>query len=377
MFLTASALAVLYRLYSNEASHHPHHFTVVTVDGVVIQRCLQWLLAQQLDDGSFREAHLYHGTYQRLIPVEFQAVALTAHVVTVLSRFMDEEAFWKTALAMRMGAGFLAAKLGSLDRSGTALEIALSARALQVTRSVQGAETAFEILAKRRRETQDGTFYWGDGGGGGGGPSSTVVCEESLALRSTALALMVYTERREFMTEPIVGWLNSRRKSGWGSASDTILVSEALAAWAASSKQAAASPNRGGLVGSGALLDDSDADVIELEFVTKSESKAGYRTSSNVVNKVAVHGDGRGPPQQVRISLPDDDSDDGSIVRVEGRGRGLAVVTMKTTTYTTDPKGSKSTVMVAGGDEGHSFSLEPRLEVAGNSSMVKFLSCQR
>ena len=32
---------------------------------------------------------------------------------------------------------------------------------------------------------------------------------------------MVYTERGEYMTEPIVRWLNSRRKLGWDSTIDT------------------------------------------------------------------------------------------------------------------------------------------------------------
>ena len=77
----------------------------------------------------------------------------------------------------------------------------------------------------------DGAFYWGDGtyeipsgnsfsdlpNTHGHNPD----CDESLSVRSTALALMVYTERGEYMTEPIVRWLNSRRKLGWDSTIDT------------------------------------------------------------------------------------------------------------------------------------------------------------
>ena len=48
-------------------------------------------------------------------------------------------------------------------------------------------------------------------------------CDESLSVRSTALALMVYTERGEYMTEPIVRWLNSRRTAGWDSTIDTSM----------------------------------------------------------------------------------------------------------------------------------------------------------
>ena len=76
----------------------------------------------------------------------------------------------------------------------------------------------------------DGTFYWGDSGHKSNShnpsylPTSDVHnsdCDESLAVRSTALALMVYTERGEYMTEPIVRWLNSRRRSGWDTTVDT------------------------------------------------------------------------------------------------------------------------------------------------------------
>ena len=34
---------------------------------------------------------------------------------------------------------------------------------------------------------------------------------------------MVYTERGEYMTEPIVRWLNSRRTAGWDSTIDTSM----------------------------------------------------------------------------------------------------------------------------------------------------------
>ena len=56
-------------------------------------------------------------------------------------------------MAMRLGADFLSSRLSKLDQTGTSLDIALAARALQLTRSTTGAETAFEILAKRRQET--------------------------------------------------------------------------------------------------------------------------------------------------------------------------------------------------------------------------------
>lgn len=71
-----------------------------------------------------------------------------------------------------------------------------------MTRS-HGAEAAFEILAKRRRDQLSKSFW--------GHPDD---CDSSLSVRATSYALMVYTERGEFMTEPIVDWINSMRKSG-------------------------------------------------------------------------------------------------------------------------------------------------------------------
>ena len=79
----------------------------------------------------------------------------------------------------------------------------------------------------------DGTFYWGDGISSRNSDNSFYAtsnselhdseCDESLSVRSTALALMVYTERGEYMTEPIVRWLNSRRTAGWDSTIDTSM----------------------------------------------------------------------------------------------------------------------------------------------------------
>jgi len=112
---------------------------------------------------------------------------------------------------------------------------------MKVTRS-HGAEAAFEILAKRRRDIISKSFW--------GHPED---CDSSLSVRATSYALMVYTERGEVLTEPIVDWINSMRKSGrlfanklliaeliffnfkiasgWGSSIDTMVATEALVYW--------------------------------------------------------------------------------------------------------------------------------------------------
>ena len=81
-FLTALAISTLYKL----RIHYKHPI----VDGVVLQRGLHWLFKNQHDEGSFREFNIYHGNYQSSIPIEFQEVALTSHVVISLSHFLDE-----------------------------------------------------------------------------------------------------------------------------------------------------------------------------------------------------------------------------------------------------------------------------------------------
>ena len=73
--------------------------------------------------------------------------------------FPLKDSMWNTSMAMRLGADFLSSRLSALDRSGTSLDIALVARALQLTRSTTGAEAAFEILAKRRQETLGTLFF--------------------------------------------------------------------------------------------------------------------------------------------------------------------------------------------------------------------------
>ena len=72
------------------SAHFKHHI----VDGVAIQRSLQWLFNAQHDDGKFRESNIYDGRYQRNIPIEFQEVALTAHVVTSMAHLLDEVIKW-------------------------------------------------------------------------------------------------------------------------------------------------------------------------------------------------------------------------------------------------------------------------------------------
>ena len=170
--MTASAIDVLRRLQSEQNK--------LVVDSRVLTKTLGWLISQQSpEDGSFRENFVFDGIYQRKIPIDFQEIALTSHVLIALAGFTDSGFDFNTTSTMKRAANFLSSRLEILDQSGTSLDIALVARALQVSNS-EGSEAAFEILAKNRHE--EGSYsFWGHDD----------ECDESLSVRSTALALMV------------------------------------------------------------------------------------------------------------------------------------------------------------------------------------------
>ena len=217
-------------------------------------------------------------------------------------------------------------------RSGTSLDVALVARALQVSRS-EGAEAAFEILAKNRHEEGSHSFWGHDD-----------ECDESLSVRSTSLALMVYVERGEFMTEPIIKWLNHKRSgsaAGWGSTIDTLLATEALLKW---------SQKFGG----------GDSQNIEGGVALEVGSKKGRR--SIVLNDL-----------NDEIQL---DSTTKSI-SIEAKGRGLALVHLQSSYYTISQGTIEDETKV------NAFNLEPRIEYQTvkrhetEITQLLVLSCQR
>ena len=187
--MAASAIDVLRRLQSEQNK--------LMVDSRVLTKTLGWLISQQSpEDGSFRENFVFDGIYQRKIPIDFQEIALTSHVLIALAGFTDSGFDFNTTSTMKRAANFLSSRLEILDKSGTSLDIALVARALQVSNS-EGSEAAFEILAKNRHE--EGSYsFWGHDD----------ECDESLSVRSTALALMV---RHLFLSEFSLEFLKIKR----------------------------------------------------------------------------------------------------------------------------------------------------------------------
>ena len=85
VYLTASALRVLYEVHT--------HFDSPVIDPLILVRSLDWLIRQQSEDGSFKEVFVYNGEYQRKLPIEFQEIALTAHVLISLSPFIEKVRF--------------------------------------------------------------------------------------------------------------------------------------------------------------------------------------------------------------------------------------------------------------------------------------------
>ena len=161
-----------------------------------------YLEQQSEENGSFQEKFIFDGIYQRKIPIEFQEIALTAHVLISLAGIeIDDFGALNLTKARNAAGRFLASRLEILDKSGSALDIALVARALQLAKS-EGSEASFEILAKNRHE-EISYFFWGH----------QDECDDALSIRATALALMVYIDRGEFYTEPIGMSILSARES--------------------------------------------------------------------------------------------------------------------------------------------------------------------
>ena len=312
---------------------------VYFADGFVIAKGLQWLINQQSEEnGSFQENFVFDGLYQRKIPIEFQEIALTAHVLIAISG-IDEYQYPELNLTKTRSeaATFLANRLEILDRSGSALDIALVARALQLSKS-EGSEAAFEILAKNRHE-ESSYFFWGH----------QDECEEALSVRATALALMVYIERGEFYTEPIVKWLNNQRlsASGWGSTVNTLFATEALVLW--SHKYA------------------KDA-INHVEVALEVDTERGKRA--------IVLADENDQLNHV-ISLESPTKD----INIEAKGQGLALAHLSTKYFSTSKNELEAGVVSA-------FNLEPRVEydpIANHDALLTkrpsdqllVLSCQR
>ena len=71
--------------------HEVHtHFESPVIDPVILVRSLNWLIRQQSEDGSFKEVFVYDGEYQRKLPIEFQEIALTGHVLISLSPYIEK-----------------------------------------------------------------------------------------------------------------------------------------------------------------------------------------------------------------------------------------------------------------------------------------------
>lgn len=215
---------------------------------------------------------------------------------------------------------YLKSKLGNLATSETVtdFELALIARGLQLTRS-SGAETAFEILAKRRRENAaQKTVYWGKGDGD---------------VAASALALLVYLDRNERLVEPAVEWLNLNRLSRRDSPLARVLAYSAISLW---------EDKHGGL-------------GEQPESLTFNVKRSGRTQVARVTP---------GFPQ--RLTLHNVTA--GESVWIEGKGRGRGLVLFKTE-YEPDEGSSE--------EQGQNGPLFLDLTVRNSSRKVTIRACQR
>ncbi|CAB4054154.1 unnamed protein product [Lepeophtheirus salmonis] len=332
LWITALALRALHKLSIDSIG--------IFVDPSIPLDIQLWLIKQQRNDGSFK-------------------TALTAHVLLVLAELKDDASSAQTIFTIDRALHYLTSKLGELDIYGSTLVVALVSRALQVARA-SGAEAAFEILAKRRKETSEG-FHWDSGKENNLLKSRD--CDDLLDVRTTALALLVYTERGEFMTESIIRWLNSKRKffSGWSSTIDTAYVIEAFNLWTSrhthhirktmSRQQPQANQ-----------LQKNDNVVVEIQ------SQESLNSDPSESLRIIVE---EGMSRKVLLNSKIGSSS----IRVEGNGRGLALVQLHSVTKTTTL--GENVIYKVSNNSGAKLDLDVQADPNNDVSEIRFRSCHR
>uniref|UniRef100_A0A0K2TMG2 Macroglobulin complementrelated CG7586PAlike [Tribolium castaneum] n=1 Tax=Lepeophtheirus salmonis TaxID=72036 RepID=A0A0K2TMG2_LEPSM len=351
LWITALALRALHKLSIDSIG--------IFVDPSIPLDIQLWLIKQQRNDGSFSESYLYPNIKDHFIPLEMQETALTAHVLLVLAELKDDASSAQTIFTIDRALHYLTSKLGELDIYGSTLVVALVSRALQVARA-SGAEAAFEILAKRRKETSEG-FHWDSGKENNLLKSRD--CDDLLDVRTTALALLVYTERGEFMTESIIRWLNSKRKffSGWSSTIDTAYVIEAFNLWTSrhthhirktmSRQQPQANQ-----------LQKNDNVVVEIQ------SQESLNSDPSESLRIIVE---EGMSRKVLLNSKIGSSS----IRVEGNGRGLALVQLHSVTKTTTL--GENVIYKVSNNSGAKLDLDVQADPNNDVSEIRFRSCHR
>lgn len=222
--------------------------------------------------------------------------------------------------AISLSSKYLVSQLSQLDKSCPTLGAAFAARALQLARN-PGGEAAFEILAKCRKEEED-FLFWEDESG-----------VKSTSVRATSLALLMYSDRGEMMTDKIVRWLNENRLDPDLDLPSYSMALESVIAWEEKFPAASAMASFG------------------LNYGARARSVV--IGDLNTVQKIDLGG---GPYF--------------SHVRIEGKGRGRALAVLTTKYF-------DSSSRVAISNKKRPLKLEAAMTEHSSGNRVVIRACQR
>ncbi|CAL4120943.1 unnamed protein product, partial [Meganyctiphanes norvegica] len=241
VWVTSLVLRALHEVSAN----FPHF---LYIDPQVSDKAVRFILRQQASHGAWWEPDGEVGD-RKLVPSPYSLtretthalnLSTTAHTMLNLLTLQDlpEPLDERVLTAIVRGSRWLEENLKLVGRASRPLEVALVALALHKINSLK-ADTAFSLLARHAR--QEVTYvYWGEDLVPL--PSYRVESQrphlqprlphrhDSGNVQATAMALKLYSERGELMTPAIVRWLHSQRKhdNGWMSTQDTLAAWEAL-----------------------------------------------------------------------------------------------------------------------------------------------------
>ncbi|KAK3881350.1 hypothetical protein Pcinc_014206 [Petrolisthes cinctipes] len=313
--------SLVVRALNTAINSWPH---LLYVDPQVTDKAIQFVLGQQAGHGAWLEPEGAVGD-RKLVPPQYsltgtttQDLNLTTTALTIITLTslqglpspLDEHVL---VGAMR-GSGWLGENLAIVGEASRPLEVSLVALALHLTSSPHASD-AFHILSRNARQ-EVSYVYWGEDLVPL--PSYRVESQrphlqprhphthDAGNVAATAYALRLYCLRGEVLTQSIVRWLHSQRShdGGWRSTQDTLAAWEALREYS----------RREGQEG------DTRISVTVEPLHDHTLAHTFYTTPANLLHL-----------QTHRIKGTWES------VRVQGKGRGSAVLQLTTRYYVTEP----------------------------------------
>ncbi|KAK8746520.1 hypothetical protein OTU49_017065 [Cherax quadricarinatus] len=340
----------------NEVSVSWSH--LLYVDPQVTDKALKFVLAQQASHGAWWEPSGEVGD-RKLVPSPYSFTGETTHALnlsstahTMLSLLalkglpspLDEHVL----AAITRGARWLEENLSMVGQASRPLEVSLVALALHLAKSPK-ADTAFEFVTRNARQEVK-YVYWGEDLVPL--PSYRVESQrphlqprrahrhDSGNVAATAYALRLYSLRGEILTPSIVRWLQSQRchDGGWMSTQDTLAAWEALYEFSQREGRAR----------------DTQLTVTVEPLHDHMQARTFYITPDNFLHLQSHQVNGKW----------------GS-VRVQGKGRGAAVLQLTSKYHVAEPHHLVSPPTPA-------FRLRTRATWHGhNGSALTFTTCVR